>query len=120
MTVFAPYNAAHDFYAAAGKYTPGSGSAALWNLEPVLPLISSSAWLIANGWRLMANRIATDLNGGLHPEIANVLGEMMKMYAKAAQLGAGLDATFKKLQADDIARKNRRGSHTSNVPVGSR
>lgn len=118
MSAFPPREAAMDFYAAAYKYTPGTHSGALWNLQFALPAMGEACWMIANGWRQMIHHIQGDLQGGLKPEVIQVMSDIYRLQAKAAQLASDLPATFAKIHAEDIRRAQTRGAHTANVPVG--
>ncbi len=117
---FPPRNAAADFYAACVRYTPGTDSGALFRLQAALPEMVEACWLYANGWRMVSNRIAQDLQGGLKPEMAQVFADIYKLTAKAAELANGLPKAFLRIHADDVRRAQTRGGHTANVPVGGR
>ncbi len=119
-TWFPPRNSAADFWAACAKYTPGTDSGALFRLQAALPAMAEAAWYEANGWRLVAQRCQDDLQGGLKPEMAQVLADIYRLKAKAAQLATGLPAAFLRIHAEDVRRAQTRGAHTANVPVGGR
>lgn len=120
MGYFFPRNPAVDFHAMCAKWTPGSGSGALFYFQAALPEIAESAWLIAAGWNQIAQNSERDLQGGLKPEMSAVLADIYQLSAKAAQLAQTLPAEFLKIHEADVQRAETKGSHTANVPVGGR
>lgn len=117
---FWPRSAAVDFNALCAKWSPGTGSAALFYFQASLPGMAESAWMVAAGWNQVAVRSAAHLSGGLKPEMARVLADIYQLSAKAAQLAGTLQSQFLKIHAEDVRRAETRGAHTANVPVGGR
>lgn len=115
MQAFPPYVGAVDFYQLALKWTPGSDSGAVWNLEAALPLVKESVYLFANGFAKFVEHCQEDLQGGLKPHMQSSLTEVWVALKGAASAAQGLETAFNRAYADDIARKNIRGGHTTNV-----
>ena len=112
---FPAYAAAVDFYAAASKWSPGSQSGAIWNLEAALPLVRDSVFALANGYSTFTRNCERDLEGGLHPHMRGALAEVWNGL-RAASLAAGaLPKAFNDSYADRIAVRNVRGGQTTNV-----
>lgn len=112
---FPPAAYAYDFYAAAGKFTPGSDSGAVWRLEAALPLVADSIHLFGNGFTKFVSNCQDDLQGGLKPHMRAALTEVFKPLKDACAAADGLVPAFKKAYADDLARQATRGGHTTNV-----
>jgi len=113
--------AAADFYAACVRYTPGSGSGAIFEfLDNTTPTLSEALWHVASGYHMLASRCAQDLGagrGGLDPAVADAMAAIYPLLANASKLAQALDATAHKVHAAQLAQRDAAAGHILNVPA---
>lgn len=115
ISTFPPYAGAIDFYAQACKWSPGSESGSIWNLEAALPLLRDSIYSITNGYSKLVANTENDLTGGLHPHMRSALTEVFVGLLSASKAAGELEKAFNVSYAEAIARRNIKGGHTVNV-----
>lgn len=109
------YAHAVDFFASAAKWSPGSHSGAIWELEAALPLMRDSIYSVTNGYAKTVANCERDLQGGLHAHMRGALADVWNGLHGASQAAGRLPKAFNDAYADRIAVRNVRGGQTTNV-----